>query len=95
MLQDNQRGNETQEIFALITMFDKDVIEYHEGPLMIYKATSDPDTMYHHEAMRQQDADMFREAMAKEWNDQVTNGNFTMILRSGLPQDATVLPAAW
>ena len=33
--------------------------------------------------------------MTKEWNDQVMNGNFTMISRSQLPQDATVLPAVW
>ena len=95
LLQSNQRGDETQEIFALATMFDKGATEYDEDPLMIYKATSDPDTMYHHEAMRQKDASMFKEAMAKEWNDQVENGNFTIIPRSQLPQDATVLPAVW
>ena len=95
LLQSNQRGDETQEIFALATMFDKGATEYDEDPLMIYKATSDPDTMYHHEAMREKDADQFREAMVKEWNNQVTNGNFTIITRSQLPHDATVLPAVW
>ncbi len=49
--------------------------------------------MYHHEAMRQKDADQFKEAMTKKWNDQVINGNFTIIPRSQLPQDATILPA--
>jgi len=34
--------------------------------IQIYKATSDPDTLYHHQAMKQPDADKFREAMAKE-----------------------------
>ncbi len=33
--------------------------------------------------------------MTKEWNDQVENGNFTIIPRSQLPRDATVLPAVW
>ena len=46
LLQDNRLGNEIQEIFALTTMFDKSATEYHEDPLMINKATSDPDTMY-------------------------------------------------
>ena len=60
MLQSNKRSDETQEIFALATMFDKGATEYDKDPLMIYKATSDPDTMYHHEAMRQKDANQFR-----------------------------------
>ena len=38
--------------------------------IQIYKATSDPDTLYYHQAMKQPDADKFREAMAKEWEDQ-------------------------
>ncbi len=41
LLQSNQRGDETQEIFAPATMLDKGVKEYDEDPLMIYKATSD------------------------------------------------------
>ena len=37
----------------------------NDDPLMVYKATSDSDTMYHHEAMRERDAEYFREAMTK------------------------------
>jgi len=62
---------------------------------MINKATSDPDTMYHHDAMKQKDADQFKQAMVKEWSDQVANGNFTKVLRSEVPQGATVLHAVW
>jgi len=96
LLQDNRLDDEIQEVYTLTTMFNKSVTEYqNEDPLTIYKATNDLDTMYHHEAMREKDADQLREAMAKEWNDQVANGNFTKVLRRELPQGATVLPAVW
>jgi hypothetical protein len=39
------------------------------------KATSDPDTMYFHEAMREEDKAEFLKAMQKEWDDQMGNGN--------------------
>lgn len=38
-------------------------------PLMTYKATADPDTMYLHEAMRQPDKAEFLKAMEKEMTD--------------------------
>jgi hypothetical protein len=50
--------------------------------------------MYHHQAMKQPDAEEFRKAMKKEWNDQLQNGNFTMH-RSRVPEGATILPAVW
>ena len=48
-----------------------------------------------HEAMKQHDADQFRKAMEKEWNDQMNNGNFTIIERFKVPEGAAVLPAVW
>jgi len=96
LLQDNRLDDEMQEVYALTTIFDRSVAEHqNEDPLIIYKAISDPDTMYHHEAMREKDANQIRETMAEEWNDQVANGNFTKVLRSELPQGTTVLPAVW
>ena len=44
----------------------------------MFKATTDPDTMYMHEAMREKDAAEFKKAMEKEWEDQLGNGNFTV-----------------
>jgi hypothetical protein len=40
-----------------------------EKLLVAYKATSDPDTMYLHEAMKEPDADNFVRAMLKEVMD--------------------------
>ena len=48
-------------------------------PLHAFKATSDPDTMYHHQAMRQPDSAEFCKAMMKEVNNQMANGNFEVI----------------
>jgi len=75
-------------------------LEYETGPeainpLQCYKAVADPDTMYHHQAMKQPDAAEFVKAMNKEVEDQLRNGNFTIIHRSELPKGATVLPAVW
>jgi len=61
----------------------------------VYKATSDPDTLYYHQAMKQSDADEFRAAMAKEWEDQRRNGNFRIIKKSEVPKGTTVLPSVW
>jgi hypothetical protein len=66
-----------------------------ENPIHVYKTTADPDTMYHHQAMRQPDAKEFRKAMQKEWDDQLRNGNFTVMHRSEVPERATILPAVW
>ena len=59
------------------------------------KASADPDTMYMHQAMKEKDRAEFLKAMWKEWEDQIGNGNFTIIHRSKLPKGATLLPAVW
>ena len=59
------------------------------------KAQSDPDTMYHHQAMREPDHKHFIAAMDKEIADQMANGNFVLLPRSSLPNGATVLNAVW
>ena len=83
------------EIFCFEAMFPNYAGEPEQDPLQVFKATSDPDTMYMHEAMRQKDANEFRKAMQKEWDDQLNNGNFTVVHRSEVPEGATVLPAVW
>ena len=39
---------------------------WSEQLFLAYKASTDPDTMYHHQAMKQPDRDKFQEAMKKE-----------------------------
>jgi hypothetical protein len=62
-------------------------------PLLAYRAVSDPDTLYYHQAMEGEDSDKFQESMAKEVTNQFNNGNFTVIPRSEVPKGQTILPA--
>ena len=89
---DNQAA---EEVYAMTTMFGVENVPEDENYIQIFKATSDPDTMYHHEAMRAPDADKFREAMQSEWKGQATNKNFSLMRRSKVPEGATILPAVW
>ena len=83
------------EIYCIESMFDQHN-EYPElDPIMIYKSTADPDTMYHHQAMRQPDRDDFKAAMDKEIKDQMQNGNFTVLRRDSLPKETQILPTVW
>ena len=63
--------------------------------MIIYKATSDPDTMYMHKAMKDPDSVEFRKVTKKEWEYQLENGNFTVMRASEITHDDTVLPAVW
>ena len=60
---------------------------------MAFKASTDPDIMYMHKAMREKDKQKFVEAMEKEVNDQMNNGNFTIVRKSEVPEGKAILPA--
>ena len=62
---------------------------------MACKASTDPDVMYMHEAIRQKDSAKFLEAMQKEVDDQMANGNFTIVRKFKVPKDKIILPAVW
>ena len=67
IFQDTTRENEretgdriTGEIFSMSELFHEDATQeggnnYGKDPLSAYKATSDPDTLYHHKAMKEYD----------------------------------------
>ncbi len=82
------------EIFSYQAMFP----EYehdHINPFLAYKAVSDPDTLYYHQAMREPDRNEFKSGMEKEIKDQFENGNFTVIHKSKVPEGQIILPAVW
>jgi len=83
------------EIFCYKAMFPNYAGLPEQDPIQIYKATADPDNMYMHQALKQPDAEEFRKAMKKEWDDQLGNGNFTVRKRTEVPEGATVLPTVW
>ena len=51
--------------------------------------------MYHHQAMCQNDKEEFRHTMKQEIDLQMANGNFEIVHKSKVPQDATIIPAVW
>ncbi len=56
---------------------------------------SDPDTPYYRQAMKEPDRARFEKGMKKEIDNQFANGNFTVVHRSEVPPDQTVLPTVW
>ena len=86
---------EVGEIFALSTYLEGRSMLGNDNDLKAMKATSDPDTLFYHEAMKEPDAAKFEEAMGHEWEDQMGNGNFLMMLKSEVPPGAKVLPSMW
>jgi hypothetical protein len=74
---------------------DDDRIEW-DNPLLAYKATSDPDILYNHQAMKEQDKEEIESSMMKEIEDQYNNGNFTIVHKGEVvPDNQIVLPAVW
>jgi hypothetical protein len=81
------------EIFCLEAMFpSREAIEHL---LMAFKATSDPDIMYLHKAMKEPNDDKFIRAKDKKVSDQMENGNFSIIPRSSVPKGEKILPTVW
>ena len=78
-----------------VAMFPDDDKANWDNPLLAYKATSDPDTLYYHQAMKEQDKEEFESSMMKEVEDQYNNGNFSKVHKSEVPDDQIVLPAVW
>jgi Reverse transcriptase (RNA-dependent DNA polymerase)/GAG-pre-integrase domain len=60
-----------------------------------YAASSDPDVMYLHEAMKQPDREEFVRAMSKEIKSHTENENWIIMERAKVPQDQDILPAIW
>ena len=60
-----------------------------------FVATSNKDTMYWHQAMKQSDANEFRQAAIKEFNDHYERKHWVLIERSQVPKGKNVLPAVW
>ena len=74
---------------------DNDENLTHLNPLMAYKATSDPDSMYLREAMQQEDKTESLKAMMKEVRYQTDNWKLSIIKRNQVPKGSTILPCVW
>jgi hypothetical protein len=63
--------------------------------LIAMKASTDHDTMYYHQAMREPDRDKFQEAIRKECEDHFRESNYKLISIDEVPKDATLLSSVW
>ena len=61
----NKEEEREIEIFAHTTYLEG-LSMYGNNDLIAMKATSDPDTLYYHEAMKEPDAAKFEDAMGEE-----------------------------
>jgi hypothetical protein len=66
----------------------EDQESWSEQHLLACKASTDPYTMYHHQAMKQPDREKFKEAMQKECEAHYKEGNYKLIKRDELPEGA-------
>ena len=48
-----------------MAMFPNDDMIDHDDPLQAFKAVSDPDTLYYHEAMREDDSEQFKKVCSR------------------------------
>jgi hypothetical protein len=66
-----------------------------EQQLLAFKASTDPDTMYYHQAMKEPDKEQFLAAIDKECEAHFKEGNYKLVKRSKLPEGATLLSSVW
>ena len=66
-----------------------------EQDLLAYKASTDPDTMYYHQAMREPDKEKFKEAIMKECEDHFRESNYKLVEIKDVPKDAPLLSSVW
>jgi len=63
--------------------------------LSAFAASTDPDTMYFHEAMREPDKGEFLKAMEREVESLVKDQVWEMVPKSTIPPGTRIIPAVW
>ena len=58
-------------------------------------STTNKDTMYYHQAMQQEDAPEFVNAMINEINDHVNRKHWRLVPRESVPRNTKILPSVW
>ena len=64
-----------------------------DSPINAFAASSDPDIMYLHQAMKEPDKAQFIKAMEQEVQAHITNDHWEMVPRCNVPEGVPVLPA--
>ena len=60
-----------------------------------FAASSDPDTLYLHEAMHQPNAKQFEQAMEEEIRAHEDNDHWEIVDMDSVPPNTPILPAVW
>jgi hypothetical protein len=87
----------TYDAQACLMTQDKheDQESWAERDMLTYKASTDPDTMYYHQAMKEPGKDKFLAAIDKDCEAHFKEGNYKLINRSKMPEGATLLSSIW
>ena len=83
-------GFEAQLLFNILEELDIDKVHS-----IASAASSDPDVLYLHEAMRQPDVNHFIQAMEEEIRAHEDNYHWEIVSREDVPLNTTILPAIW
>jgi hypothetical protein len=73
----------------------QDEDKWCETDLLAFKASTDPDTMYHHQAMKEPDRNKFVEAMQKECTAHYKEGTYKLIKKDSMPSGVPLLSSVW
>jgi hypothetical protein len=82
------------DIYEIFAHREYDVQDRASDPIA-FSATSDPDTMYWHQAMKGPDKAEFLKAAQEEVKSHVDNKHFVLRKRSDLPKGTKVLDSVW
>jgi hypothetical protein len=82
------------EIYKVLANQEYDIQDRASDPIS-FSATSDPDTMYWHQAMQQPDKADFLKAAEAEVKSHVDNEHFVLMERSSLPRGTKVVASVW
>jgi transposase InsO family protein len=82
------------EIYEVLGAAEYDIQDRAADPIA-FSATSDPDTMYWHQAMQQPDKKQFLQAAVDEVKSHVENEHFVLVPRTSIPKGTRVLASVW
>jgi hypothetical protein len=81
---------------SILERYDQEEeVVWSEQELLAYKASTDPDTMYYLQAMREPDKDKFQDAIKKECEDHFRESNYKLVKIDQVPNDAPLLSSVW
>lgn len=91
---DESESPEDDDYYDVLHQEDYSLQDEMNDPIA-FKASTDPDTMYYHQAMQAADSEAFLQAIVKEINDHIEGNHWGLIPSSSVPQGAKILDSVW